>query len=407
MPNTAVLAAALTDHSTHPWGLFIDGLDVIRQPGSTGNAYGTPVQDVHVKELGPWGVSSLDVDVDDPLASLSFSDNAAVEFWDLSGSRLIFRGRLDSIGVSPGFGIGRTWNLSAIGLESLLDEAIVPPATVVSGTKLPTAIATLANLYAPWIKAPFLDAGTLPYTGAGSFDYPIGTLHAAGVGADTLVNGTWTWTGGTLREAITSLAAQSVLLLAGTGIIQYGVPILVTLDFFYGLRVWQDLPTVQPDDYTTLTVTDTYAGTTTAEGLDYQREPGDVIRGAYVVGAASALFGPYSDGSGKRGKTILITDTNVTTEDQALTRAAGVLALQAPAVKGSFGLSDWTPAATLHAGSILSITDSNTSATGTYRVFAIDRTFNPSGRENWTVSFGGLPPSVAALTRRLTRSTLT
>jgi hypothetical protein len=38
----------------------------------------------------------------------------------------------------------------------------------------------------------------------------------------------------------------------------------------------------------------------------------------------------------------------------------------------------------------------------TDRISAIDKTFNSSGRENWTVHFGGLPKSAARLIRKLT-----
>jgi hypothetical protein len=53
----AVTAAALTDHSARAYGLYVNGLDLIKQPSVPG--YGVPIDSIHVREAGPGGVSSM------------------------------------------------------------------------------------------------------------------------------------------------------------------------------------------------------------------------------------------------------------------------------------------------------------------------------------------------------------
>ena len=77
MPNAAVVAAALTDHSAHPFALWVGGVDWIKQPGVAGNLFGVPLDSIEVTENGPGGVSSLRCSVEDPLNVLPLPTKSA------------------------------------------------------------------------------------------------------------------------------------------------------------------------------------------------------------------------------------------------------------------------------------------------------------------------------------------
>lgn len=405
MPIAAPIAAALTTAGAHPWSLLLGGLDVIREPGVLG--FGTPIESIAIREEGPGGVSSAAFDVNDPGATVWPAEGDPVVYTDPSDN-VLFRGTVDHWESLPAFGTGRLLRVTATGIDALLDWRYIPPIVIGSGTALASAIAQLANLEVGELRAPDPQgAGGFPPASLrnGNAAWPIGFLQSSSPSANALINGTWTWPGGTLREAINSLAAQAVYIGAGN-ITSYGVPIAVAVDTSWRLRVWVDTIADQPDDYTSLTVVDTAAGPVRAEDLRFASEPGDVIHQVYIAGASAAASGWFGDGRGiANGRETGISDSSIATFDAAATRAAGYLAQQAGVVRGSFRLEDWTPtAATIHAGSLVSITDAPANATGIYRIFAIAKSFNPSGRQTWSVEFGGRMPSVANLARRLTRS---
>lgn len=404
MPIAAPIAAALTDHSAHPWSLTVGGTDMAKLAAGAG--FGVPIESIRVREVGPGGVSSIEFNVDDPRAETWIADVAPIELVRHSDGDVAFRGTVDHWESSPDFGgQGRTLRVTGSGPEQYLDDwTIVPPASVLNGTILADAIAYLANREAPRLIAPFA-FGVISFPpaslGDGNADWPIGLLQVGGNNAT--VSGAWTWGGGTLRSAIADLAAHSVYIGAGN-IVSYSVPILVTVDFGYRLRVWRDGPSFQPDDYTTLFVSDTVGSSVLATELSYAVEPGDVIHEVYVSGGGG-VAGWFSDGTGITGRQGLISDATLTTFDAAAAAALNFLAAQAGKVRGSFRLVHYSPAVTtVHAGSLVSITDAASGSTGTYRIAAIAKTFYGNGTQDWTVEFGGLRPSVTSLTRRLTRA---
>ena len=122
MANAAVIGAALQLGLTAPgYSLWVDGLDVAKQPGAAkGTAYGVADGSISVEEQPAGGVSALTFVVDDPLLVLTFTDGMPVLFWKHSGDAAYFRGYV----VKPTatmFGLGRQWTVTCIGVEAWLD----------------------------------------------------------------------------------------------------------------------------------------------------------------------------------------------------------------------------------------------------------------------------------------------
>lgn len=413
MPRAGLIALSLTTPATRPWSLTLGPYDVTIGPSGSSPAWGTPIDTITLDEQGPGGVSSLAFSVNDPSGAIFPADGWPVEYRDVTNGVTLFRGWIDHWNSRPAFGgQGRVLDCQATGVDALLDWRYVPPLTIPPGSATSCAIAMLANLYAPELNAP--QVANLNGTGAigfppasvrnGNAAYPIGFLqHPSSANAVTGV--AQSWGGGSLRQAIAQLVALSNYD-TGFALLVEVPSVFVAVDANLGLRVWCTGAADQPDDYTTLTVVDTAAGALRAENLRYGGDPGDVLRQYTVTGASAAATVTAGDGSGVTGgRYDGVVDSSVTTEAQARTRAGQALAEQSGKVRGTFELNDWAPSATtIHAGSLVAITDAASGATGTYRIYAIKRTFNDSGRQNWAVEFGGRAPSVANLARRLTRT---
>jgi hypothetical protein len=127
--------------------------------------------------------------------------------------------------------------------------------------------------------------------------------------------------------------------------------------------------------------------------------PPGVVHDVYVKGFDAASSGWFGDGTGVRGKRVGLEDDTITTADEARTRAYGYFARQFALARGEFNLTDWTPTSGVRAGSLVNITDTATGATGTYRIYGIEKRFHGSGRQDWAVSYGAFRPSLARTTQ--------
>jgi hypothetical protein len=202
---------------------------------------------------------------------------------------------------------------------------------------------------------------------------------------------------GTLRNAIQYVCDLSAASQIGHAA---GWRSFVTVDFYLGLRGWlAGGVTEVPSDYTTMTVTVPEDPSSTVDG-------DGAIRGVYVVGGTAVGTGIVMDGSGIPGRIVTLTDTSVLTLADKVGRAYRIFAGAQAVVAGEISQDDFAAIAGVHPGGRLTLTSPNTGATGDYTIMAIDKTYNPSGRENWRVRYGALPPTAALLLRRLTRSTL-
>lgn len=402
MAQGAVIAAALTDHSAHPYSLQLDGLDVLKQPGAPGNLMGTPLESIHVDERGPGGVSSMTFAIDDPGKAVQIVGGARVLFLKATRSMPLFRGRVDHWSSRPAFGQGRIIDVTATGIESTLDDVKIAPAfTPSANANTDLAIQAAITTAAP--QDVFAVTGSAD---DGNATQGIGELTQNLDGSNALPSlKSQPAIQATIREAIRLIAQASTYVSVLGKVVP--VPLLATVDFNGMVRVWPDVDGRAPSDYAAMNVTDTTAGTYRAEDLHWDTEPGDLVHEVYIAGGNAAGSGWFGDGSGIRGKQDIVTDTTSTTAALAAAIAAAYFAAQIVSVRGSFDLTDYTPESeSIYCGSLLNLTDAETGATGQYRIFAIDKTWTAASRENWHVTFGGFPRSAASLVRRLTRSTL-
>ena len=402
MPIGPVLAEAITATTVPPFGLFVGGVNVLS--GSTG--FGALLDSIELTEAGPGDVSSLRFTLQDPAKAFSVPGPTDVIFLNTTTGNIYFRGFTDRASPSPDFGgQGRTWSVECSGLEILLDWLTVPPgyvpSTASTTSTLQQQVGIMVNQFAPMLRAPvgppyYTDAS---YTRSGDFLHPVGTMARnsnpilpvrQNVGA-TPVNG------GSIRNVIRDMLQDAVWydnsILA---VVDYGVNALYTVDFYYGFRSWDGGASVQPDDYTTLTISDTYAGPNRAAGLAATVDWSGVVRSVYIAGFDASSSGLFGDGSGLIGQGAVVSDTTLTTFAAAQSRAKGVMAASAASARGSFTLEGWTPTDTVHAGSLVSITDVATDVATTYRITEIRKRFYGTGVQDWTVTFGDLPPKSAA-----------
>ena len=74
---------------------------------------------------------------------------------------------------------------------------------------------------------------------------------------------------------------------------------------------------------------------------------------------------------------------------------AGFLASQFGLTLGTFDLTDWTPIAGIHAGAMVTITDTAAGLNTFFRMYSIEKAFHSNGRQDLTVSYGRYRPSIA------------
>ena len=73
----------------------------------------------------------------------------------------------------------------------------------------------------------------------------------------------------------------------------------------------------------------------------------------------------------------------------------GFLASQFGLTLGTFDLTDWTPIAGIHAGAMVTITDTAVGLNTFFRMYSIEKAFHSNGRQDLTVSYGRYRPSIA------------
>lgn len=409
MVATAIVATALGGSAAGPSkSLYVDGTDVLRQPGTPGGLYGVPLDSIEHTENGPPGVSALKFVIRDPLKAITLARGQWVRYRNHATDRDYFLGWIQTWSVKPD-GLGRLISVRCIGVEALLDWSVVPSLTIPTGTEVDDAVQMCAaNAELPpgtYLRA-FKDHNTLAPGFGGQQDGPIAgfsdfTITSVATIAPVVI------VAKTLRESINAVFAAA----QATGFDEFaGVAVVAqflgvsTVDVTLGLRCYGK--TAVPSDYATLTVTDTFAGALAADGLGHQTDVGEVPSAVFVQGGNAAGTGMVSAGDGLAGPIRVISDSTITTA--AGKRAAGQAYLaDAGAIpeRGGFSLQDVSIVTNVRAGSALILTDAETGATGTYKVAQIVRTFT-SLRESWRVTYGSLPPSLPRSLRRLTRSLL-
>lgn len=393
----AVLAAALTDHSSHFYSIFIDGLDVVREPGASPR-YAVPDSSISIDEQGPDGVSSMDFIIECTTAlPITVNDGAEVRFDFSATSYRYFRGWVDHVDYEnmPG-DVGTRFKVRCTGIEAALDWCVMPNDVVIpAGTDPGVAVQTLAAQAAGTVLGLLNVAAN--GSGGSSQAFPVTT----GIGGTVVTGNAITVTAGTtLREAIREVTAQTTNATSD---------LVATVDFWGGLRYYTASSGV--NDSVSITVDDdppvNGPGENTTYGIDASQVRAVVVKGTGVTVTVG-------DGSGKPGATAVLADSTLTTVAAATQAGQGYLRQYASAVRGQWTYTDYDGSATgIHAFMVNpSISDARLGLSSAfYRVTAISRTnFHGAGagtvREDDTFSFGGTAPSVTRLTRQLTRTTL-
>lgn len=400
----AILASALTTHAARDRALWVGGVDVMKDPAGR---YGAPVEDIELFEAGSYGVSTLSFTVNDPQLLLAFQPGMEVRFWDLTWDVPLFVGWVDPYAALPAFGTGRKWSIQCVGVEALLDWSVLT-----SDVTLSLALLQVDQFIA------LLSASTCPIglnVGC-AFDTVTPSTRAEPISSYFMYGGTDTYTvpaGTTLREAFRTVLQHSVYTLGSLG-----TPVFAfTIDWWFGLRVYHTNEIVgwsdDPDDARPLSVVDTPpAGPFRASGLDYTTE-GIVPRSVYVQGGNAAGSGLVSDGSGIVGPTATMRDATILSATARDAAGLNYLLARQSGLRGSFTLENVTFSSLSSSltqtrpDSILAITDTQAGLDGgsTLRLVSGIRKRFHGTLEDWTITFGGPPPSLSNLMRSLTRDT--
>lgn len=395
MPTQAIIGAALNTAAVRTKGLWLAGTDVIAQP-TTPPTYAVPMESVRIDHQGPGGVSSMDFDVECYTVppNVPVSDGMEVRFYNFTDSEYLFYGFVDHVDIVNLTGSrGTVYHVTCVGIEAVLDwSQLAADLTVPAGLDLAAAV---QSVFANCTGTSLYRIRSFATTGGTSNDTtPIAS------GGITLQNAITISAGTTLREGIRSVVAQAF----PTG---SSSAWLWTIDFQGNLRLAQ-ASLISNWDFFAVN-NDTAAGTGPAESLSYGIDAAQ-YHAVLVKGTGVTAF--VSDGTGKEGPIATLNDASITTVAQA--QAAGLFYLNgySQTARGSFerqdrapqGIGGGTPYGKPGGG--VFVTDTRLGLSAVYfTVKSVQKTFNPSQRENWTLAFGGLPPSVASLARQLTRDT--
>jgi hypothetical protein len=337
--------------------------------------------------------------IEDPQLAVTVQRGQTVRCYDRTNNRDAFLGWVQSWSPRPR-DVGRLIDVQAIGVEAALDWMIVPSLTVTLGTTTSTAVQSIiAN--ATGIGVPlraFSGTDSTQATPIGRVGFVLdGTL-----GADVVLAGQ------TVREAIRLILVATI---PSGGGYSTSPPqtAQVTIDFQYGVRVWNltlsGAPSM-PNDYAGLTIVDTAVSAEAASGLSNESDATGVPAGVYVIGGNAAGTGLVPTGDGIPGQIAVLNDATILTAAARDVAGQAYLAAQTIASRGSFTRENITWTTKIQAGSVLTLTDAQLGLTAVKAAInSIEKTFQGT-TETWTVNYGGFAPSAMRQIRRLTRGTL-
>lgn len=414
MVHAAIIGTALGGGVAGPTrSLWIDGLDVLRQPGTTGNGYSVPVKSIRVQEAGYGGVSSMTFTLNDPLAVVTLQEGATVRYHDHGTNLPDFVGWLQGPIETAPKGIGRVYSLRATGPEILLDWLVLgADVTWAASTSYSDAVLGTVAQCVSGMSSPLRAFNGSASPGAGTNSTQAApTSELQGPPAARLVNALTLTAGTTLRECLRMIGDDTDTNNAGGFGSRYGQSgPFVTVDMWYGLRTWGF--GADYHDAATLTMNDVTPGPILAARLRYTRDVTSVPRAVYVKGGNAAGSGLVTDGSGDPGPTAVLSDSSITTAAARDLAAAAYLAQRRATLRGTvrrdtFVNTDTVTAHVVAGGSSVTITDAQLPGSpigGT--IMGIGKTYLPGDLEVWDITFGQLPPSLPRELRRLTRTVL-
>lgn len=375
----AVLAAALNTAEARRFGLYIDGVDVILQPGTTTNRYGTLLDSVSITEAAPGGVSSMSFTIDDPSGTVSLYEGARVRFVNLALDVTEFHGFVQTAMQQPN-GIGRQILVDCIGIESVLDWMIVPTLTVNSATTLPDAVQQICStaygvgVVLGWAQGTDLD-------------------HTVQVSSSITVGRDLTFSGQTLRQALADVGSPA---LENYGP-QYAFSSSITFDgnvLFVGPAITSQTYGVQP----VTSVAVSTSGPIYPTRQEHSPLQGDAVRNVYVIGGTANGTGFVSDGSGIPGPTAVITDNTILTLGARIAAGYAVMGESSPGQSGYVSLSAYSQTSTrnlaIRAWSELTLTDPALGLSSVLsKMQTITKQYNGGTTEEWSIDYGTRPTS--------------
>lgn len=389
MQGAIIATNPSTPASSTTYGLWLDGLDVIKEPGS--RRWGTVAESVELRIAGPGGVSSLSFVITDPAGLVSLADGMTVRLHDKQNDIAMFYGWVDHFEATL-LGIGREIQVTAVGAEALLDWCVLDydvilPVNTFGSDGIQALVAACSNLG---------ELRALQSGGASTQAQPIESLTNIATVAVTITAGT------TLREAIAQLVASTAIALPpGAG--NTNTNALVTVDPTLGLRVFADTYDLdRGGDVSNVTISTAASPRPTHHS--YAIDATAVVRAVRVIGTGAVAT--VVDGSGKRGRTALLRDSTLTSVAMCL--AAGGAYLQDYRTQHRGSITDENAGAYdpgLIIAAKITITDAQLGASGSYRIAGASwRLYGD--RRDVTFEYGAQRASSASYLRRLTRDTL-
>lgn len=398
MAVLGVLATALSPGTAKGFGIFLDGFDVSGEP-ATPSRYGVPRESIEVTETGRWGVSSMSFDIDDTALVVNVVDGMEVRFelFFPSVATIAFRGWVDHYSIRPAFGDqGRTISITATGAEALLDWALIPlDMSFPTGAKVGPCIQSLvANSIG---SGPLLALASA--TGQSTTDGGISQFVNVTTG---LVDAVTISAGTSLGEAIRQVIASS-------DYAPLADLINFTVDFNFSLRAYEvsqvaGVITNHRSDASLITLTDSPGAAQPGENVTYDVTAASQ-RGVFVKGFNAAGTGTLMDGTGRVGPIAYVSDDTSDSAISLQTIATDYLRRATTGLNGHFALTNITPATYVQPDGILTVTDARLGLAATqFYIGPITRHWPGAALVDMEVSFGGPPPSGAALLRQLTRT---
>jgi hypothetical protein len=359
MPTTAAAATLLQTPAAHPFGLFVNGMDVIRPHGT--DLSGVPIESIRITEGGDNASGSLQFLFEDPLKAYSLPTAAEVIFWDFTADVPLFAGFLVGRELVPSFGqTARSVRVSCTDYSPLLDAQLLPEGALPAGISDLTMLQAILSSHGGRLKG---DPTTIANTNAS-----MPALSFIGL---------------TLRQAIEKVADA-----AGTNRV-YWVDSLSRLNYTSASSL------VAP-----YVISDAPSGAQRAANdltLSYE----DVITNAvYVRGGNTAGSGWVLDTDsirdvGQKFEAYLDQPDSDTAAKRNLYGAAYLGRVKSAVVRGSFGTdtNGWRP------GQIVTITNAALGLTSaTYQVVSVEtEMLSGTGYRYSQIAFGALPKSLARL----------
>ena len=246
MPSQAIIAAALTDHSAHSYSLWVDGLDMLYQPGQVkGSAYGAEIDSIQLSQGGPSANGTMSFILRDPSGNLQLQGAESVLFWDHVRDVPMFAGTVATLTEAIPDGIVHRFQVQCTDLNAVLDRILIPAMTLSDGSAQLQIQSIMQHVPLRAFQSLSTDAAAVALGGSQAKPMAYGNTQVS-----TALTGQVITDGTTARAAVQQIIdywqAQVGYVLPGT--------LQVFVDQYGGLRLYDSFYAVVPSDYRQTTV---------------------------------------------------------------------------------------------------------------------------------------------------------